>query len=96
MITAERCIKEIESAMKKYGEYNYFDKGASEVMDMDFVCTFFADMTPKQLADVLAEVRAYDKEHEAGHIFVREVLGMLDSDDKWASLYEDERISDLY
>ena len=33
-ITAKECIKKIDEALKEFGRYSYYDKGAEEVMDI--------------------------------------------------------------
>jgi len=39
MITAEEILKELSEALRQFGEYNYLDKGAEEVMDVSGIVT---------------------------------------------------------
>lgn len=34
MLTSKECIKQIKSALKQFGEYNYYDKGPLQLTTM--------------------------------------------------------------
>lgn len=93
MITSKEIEVEIKKALKQFGEYSYLDKGPDEVMDMDAICKRTEDMSAKQIADVLAEVR---KDKEFGDRFVETILYNLQDRDGMDDLYSDRRVSDLY
>ena len=92
MITAEEINVLIQEGIRKFGEHNYFDKGPHESMDFPAIKERFDDMTPQQVADVLAEVR----DVKYGEDFVRSMICELDTEDRMDPIYADERICDLY
>ena len=92
MITAKECLLFINEALKKYGTYNYADKGPDEVMDMPSIEKKMEDMSAKQLADLCAELR----KSPFGELFVSCVLVDLQSRDDLDDLYTDDRLRGLY
>lgn len=56
MITSKEIISEIKSALKMFGEYTYYDKGAREVMDVSKIVESLKEMEVKDILTVLAEV----------------------------------------
>jgi hypothetical protein len=92
MITSKECIKIIKEALRQFGEYSYHDKGPDEVIDMNTVLYAFKGMTAKQIADVLAEVRAY----KFGDPFVSSVLVDLQDEPGMDDLYADKRLEELF
>jgi hypothetical protein len=91
-MTVKEVNKLINQAIKKFGSYNYLDKGPEEVMDMGAIVEQLSAMPVNDVADLLAEVR----EGEYGEDFVSSVLCSMQEDSKMSKLYEDKRISDLY
>lgn len=92
-ITAEEIIKLIKLAVKTFGEYSYHDKGPDEVMDMPAISSRLKVMQPQTVADVLAVVRELK---DYGEDFVSSALVDLQNEEGFDSVFEDERISDLY
>lgn len=92
MITEKECLQRIKTAIKQFGEYSYYDKGPTEVMDMVEIDSRMKGMNSKQLGDLLASIRR----KKYGVEFVREVLCCLQDRKDLDDLYEDERVSDLY
>ncbi len=83
-VTADECIKAIESAIKEFGSYTYHDKGPKEVMDLYSLVTRFKTMSMSELAGLLNEVL----KHEDGETFVSSVLLELQTipDKQWEEL----------
>jgi hypothetical protein len=94
LITAKECIAKIRQAIKTFGTYSYDDKGPGEVMDMPAIIKAMEDMTGKQIADVLADIRSKYKAN--GERFIGEVMVDLQGRSDIEDMYEDERISDLF
>lgn len=60
-ITAKEIITLIKSALKEFGEYDYQDKGAREVMDIDPIVTrLLLYKTAKEVLEVLTEVEKFE------------------------------------
>ena len=93
MITAAECRKLIKEAIKKFGEYNYYDKGPQEVMDMTAIEKRLADMSAEQISKLLLEMEKFPK---YGTEFVRSIMYGLDTRQDLDSLYEDERLAKYY
>ena len=92
MITEQECLKRIKTAIKQFGEYSYYDKGPTEVMDMGEIDLQMKDMNSKQIGDLLMCMR----KKKYGEEFVREVLCCLQDRKDLDDLYDDERVSDLF
>jgi len=73
-ITAKECIKRIDEALKEFGRYSYYDKGADEVMDIPDVVLELKGMTKDEILSVLTEVSKY----EHAKPFLCAVIGSLD------------------
>lgn len=69
-ITAQECCNQIDKALKVFGEYNYYDKGPYEVMDMRKIMKRFNAMPATEVRDVLLEVM----KHPHGEKFATVVL----------------------
>jgi len=92
MLTEKECIAAVRAAIKQFGEYNYFDKGPQEVMDIPAFAKKTSDMTAVQIADVFAAIR----QRKYGEEFVRTMLVELQEYPAMDALYEDARLADLY
>ena len=73
-ITAKECIKRIDEALKEFGRYSYYDKGADEVMDISDVVLELKGMTKDEILSVLTEVSKY----EHARPFLSAVMGSLE------------------
>jgi hypothetical protein len=94
MITAKQINLLIKEAIKNFGEYNYFDKGSQEVMNLQFIYNKMSKMKAKEVADVLAEVKRTNKKY--GEEFVRSMLFCLQDVDNFDDLYEDKKLKGLF
>ncbi len=100
--TVENICKEIREGIHMFGEYTYFDKGASEVVDVDkWVKLFYNVCTkednPEEVGEIL--IKIMNKDTEYGEHFVRDVVCNLDnlSDDLWDRLLDyDDKIAQCY
>lgn len=94
MVVAQECIDAIKFALAEFGRYNYYDKGAEEVMEVRPFASKFRNMSAKDAADVLVEVA----NHEHGSKFVSSVLNYLQDapDAFFDELMSREELSDLY
>lgn len=92
MLTVNEVKREIDKAIKNFGEYNYYDKGPHEVMPLDVLLNKTKDMTGKEIADLLVEVR----KHKYGDEFVSKVFVNLQEREDMEDLYNDARIIDLF
>ena len=92
-MTSKSIILDIKSALKQFGEYSYYDKGPSEVMDMDSYYREFKSMTPGDTEKILLEVL----KNKHGELFVSDVLGNLqDMPEEWFSeLLSNDTLADL-
>lgn len=73
-MTKEEVIKEINKALKQFGEYSYYDKGASEVLDVEKIVDRIVDKykTPKEIAKFLEEV--FNKDERKAEPFVLDAI----------------------
>lgn len=76
---AKQCIDAIEAALKSFGEYSYYDKGADEVMGVGAFENAFKKMEAKDVAALLEEVAKY----KHGSPFVQSVISGLDCMGEW-------------
>jgi hypothetical protein len=82
MITSKDILKQLKAALKKFGEYSFDDKGASEVMDLDAICAELRHMPAKDAGEVLKQVEAGDKER--GQALVDQLASnMEESPEEW-------------
>lgn len=98
MITALEIKIEIATAIKRFGEYSFYDKGPGEVMDLGRIYERMMDMNAQQIADVLADVRTYAAAGKPGEgeTFVQHMLCDLDDRPELDALYADPRLEGLY
>lgn len=80
-VLAEECMHELAVALKKFGTYSFFDKGPSEVINIDALSSRFravgADHATEAFKDIL-------KDKEYGKRFVSSILVCLqDWDELW-------------
>lgn len=94
MITTQECRKLIKEAIKKFGEYNYFDKGPDEVMDMNSIMSRMKDMNGEQILSLLEEIVT----DEYGAEFVRTCLVDLQDREDLDNMYNSlsKALQELY
>lgn len=84
MLTAQDLIDDIETGMREFGRYHYYDKGPVEVCDIVSLTSKLRDMHPNEVADILIAVMP----HEHGAKYVSEVLLILDDWNHWEELMD--------
>jgi len=62
MITSIEIITAIKLALKEFGEYTYYDKGAAEVMDIPAIVERLKLMTNAEIVAVLGELDKVESE----------------------------------
>lgn len=93
-ITVAKIKQDIKLALKSFGEYTFFDKGARETMDIDFYIEEFKKMETAQSAKILLEVAKTD----AGRLFVSNILVACQDVpelDDWYEKSEFEQLLDI-
>lgn len=85
----KRILEDINKAIKQFGEYAYFDKGAQEVMDIDSWIYSFRRLPASEAAAVLRSV--VDNSPQYGELFVSAVLTELQ---EWDELFEEDKMSE--
>lgn len=56
---AKEYVRDIKAALKQFGRYSYFDKGAEEVMEISTAVNTLKMMTAEQIVLVLTEVAKF-------------------------------------
>jgi hypothetical protein len=95
-MTPKEIRKDIRSAVKQFGEYNFFDKGLYESMDTDKYKSALVAMGAVAAADTLEAVIKLDKKY--GPTFVMGMLCCMDDlpEKFFDALLEREGLSKLY
>lgn len=91
---ALRTIDDINKALRQFGEYTYYDKGADEVFDVDALVAELRPLSGDEIGQILADVLTY----EHGRPLVSSVLSALDGveDEKWDAIMAYEGMEELY
>lgn len=93
---ANQCIAEVKKALKRFGEYSYYDKGASEVLDLNSLLAEARKLTPGDVGRAL--LLLIDYEH--GEPLARGIVHGLDesyASSEWNEMMGvDARLADLY
>lgn len=93
MLTAEKCVADINDVLGNYGVIPYYDKGPFELMDIDSHASAIRTMTAAAAAEVLAQVLKF----EHGEPFVRSVLISLDDWDQFDTMLDKNNdLADVY
>ncbi len=93
MNLALEIIQAIKDGLKKFGEYNYYDKGPSEVMFMEKWTKQLRALGAEEAAKVLLVVLQY----EHGEPFARHIVVDWDTRDDFDTLLDqNQRLSNLY
>ena len=92
---AKDYIRDIKSALKEFGRYSYFDKGAEEVMDLSPVVNTLKMMTAEQIVLVLTEVSKFkDAEPFLRAVFYR--LQDWENEKEAEALFKTELAEEYY
>ena len=97
-ITSDECVAAIKEALKMFGEYAYFDKGAGEIMFMQDFTDRFHTMKPQEVGIILIEVRDKLGKRYASK-FVQAIVSCSDCmPEEWFSalLNFDPYLTDMY
>lgn len=75
------CLSKLKIALKKFGDYNFFDKGPSEVMDIRYLAKRFRELN---VNDAIETFKGILKEPEYGERLASSIFCELeDWDDLW-------------
>lgn len=88
-IDVESMIQDIQVALDQFGEYQYMDKGPSEVMDVDRWVQQVRDMPVEVASDVLLQLAGTGY---LGEMLASEILLNLQD---WDELFENKDVADL-
>ena len=83
-------------AKDQFGSYSYYDKGASEVMDVN---TLVRDLKKLPVPKMSVELKHLATRTDCPldpSVLLRDILGSLDDDETYASLFEDPEIAEHY
>lgn len=82
-LNVNEAVKDIKKGIKKFGEYSYYDEGASAVMDIDKWVSALSALPPVEAREFLLQVEAHPYEHT--ELFVQSCVSNLDGqpDDWW-------------
>lgn len=91
---AIKVVDDINVALRQFGEYTYYDKGAEEVFDVDALVAELRPLSGDEIGQILADVLTY----EHGKPVVSSVLSALDGveDEKWDAIMAYEGMEELY
>lgn len=94
-MTSEEILNKMRLAIKKFGEYTFEDKGASEVMDIRELVAALSALSAVDARKVLEEVHDADR---YGAILAGELVCGLDGQptDWWDTLMESQTLQELY
>ncbi len=81
MITANEITTKLDEALKRFGTYQFEDKGADEIMDMQEIAEKLKTMTSTQAGQVMKQVAS---SHDRGQQLINDLVMSLDSmDEEW-------------
>jgi len=86
---SKKITEKIEEALKLFGEYNYYDKGPHEVMDVNPLVAEIEKLSDEELADVCIDLM----NHPHGTFFMDSFIEDLEFDyDKVQKIIKDAGI----
>ena len=83
-ITAQEIDSELTAAIKRFGTYSYYDKGAREIMDLDVIVSRLKDTDDVEY--VLSVLRQLDKKKRNDCLMTDLVCSL----DDWSELFESD------
>jgi len=94
-ITAKEIMEKIDKALKQFGEYNYFDKSANEIMDISEIYSRLKDLPAEKIISILEDV---NKNHNAPGPFLEAItLSFQDEEgEKVDELFKSEIFNEYY
>lgn len=87
------AIKEMKSALKQFGEYEFQDKGPEEVMDVETLSVKMIRLSPKSVENVLVKLSKYSVH---GEQLVMSLLGYIDGDSHFEDVFDNEILHNIY
>ena len=88
----ERCLTEMQTALRKFGTYAYDDKGCKEVMYIDPLVTEFLKLSAEEAARVL-EAMSVDPAFDYRLLMLAGTL--IGEMEEWDELFEYPVIEDI-
>lgn len=85
----EAMTEDIAEAFKMFGEYPYFDKGPSEVMDVEKWVERLRSLPVSEAGEILIELADTD---DAGELLASDILMEMQD---WDELFENEEVAEL-
>ena len=85
----EAMTQDIDEAFRQFGEYPYFDKGPSEVMDVDKWVDRLRELTAQEAGEILLELVDVA---DAGEMLASDILMEMQD---WDELFDNEEVANL-
>lgn len=89
----ELALKDLESALKRFGTYSFDDKGSWEVMDSGALLRDLRKMSSAEAAESLRDLALSDKHGGRGLPLARDLVGDMED---WDELFDQPGISEIY
>lgn len=83
-------------AKDQFGSYSYYDKGASEVMDVDALVRELKKLPIDEMITELKHLGARTDCPLDPPVLLRDILGSLDDDEKYAVIFDDDELMEDY
>ena len=77
------ALSALKVALKKYGTYQFDDKGPSEVIDVDSLVAEVRELSSKDAAEAIKLIVEGHKDCDRGATLARSILGELQGYEKW-------------
>jgi len=88
----KECLAELGLALKRFGTYQYDDKGAHEVMNLEPLISKLQELSAIEAAEVLQEIAASPKYDNRGSSLTETLLAYMED---WEELWAQPGIEDL-
>lgn len=88
----KECLTELGLALKRFGTYEYDDKGPHEVMHLSPLISKFRELPVTEAAEVLLELAASPKYDERGSALAETLLAYMED---WEELWAQPGIEDI-
>lgn len=92
-ITIGEVQEKLAKAIKKFGAYQFFDKGPREVMDIAAIGVKMRQMTAEQVCALIRQIDTIKSKDGRGRRLAEELVFELDD---WDEIFEDELVQELY
>ena|SRR3972149_5411325 len=89
----DACLKELGLALKRFGTYQFDDKGPGEVMNMNILLTMFRAVDAKTAGEALIKLSQVKKYEGRGESLASALVGDMEN---WDELFEQPGIEELY